>query len=58
MSDGIYYGYEIRNDDRAMMVLDDMSEMSGLIQLKYMLMDSAVLGGVQYRDHNGRTIRR
>jgi len=59
MSDGIYDGYEIRIEDRAMMVMDDMSELFGLPQFDYMVMDGAVFGayGIRRRDENGHTIK-
>ena len=58
MTDGIYDGYEVRIEDRVLMVMDDMSELFGLPQFDYMVMDGAVYGafGIRQRDENGHTI--
>ena len=58
MTDGIYDGYEVRIEDRVLMVMDDMSELLGLPQFDYMVMDGAVYGAfrIRQRDENGHTI--
>lgn len=58
MTDGLYMGIEPAHGDIPMMVLDDMTEMYGVEQMDYMMMENATtMSGGRARDSNGHSIK-
>ena len=57
--DGLYKGTEQIQGDLPLMVLDDLSEMFGVQQLDYMMMDGStdMPMGIRPRDEKGHSIK-
>lgn len=58
ITDGLFKGIDPIHGDIPMMVIDDLSEMYGVEQFDYMMMDSATtMSGGRARDSNGHSIK-
>ena len=58
ISDGIFKEFGLEKGDIPMMVLDDLTEMFGISQMDYTMMDGAVANpiGLRAKDERGHTI--